>query len=120
MSVIYDFNADDILNKIGSGQGYLKLKLTLANEVITVTDPYVPFDKGFLKNSTSIAPNGSYFTYGSRGQSNKYARRLYYNPQYNFKGAPMRGGRWVERSLVVNGQAIEKSLQAMANRGLFK
>jgi hypothetical protein len=26
-----------------------------------------------------------------------YARRLYYNPQFNFRGAPKRGAYWFER-----------------------
>lgn len=64
------------------------------NEVLKLTDPYVPMDTGALKSSgvrhTSI---GS----GEVKYKTPYARRLYYNPQYNYDGAPKRGGRWFER-----------------------
>lgn len=65
------------------------------SEVLRKCDPYVPMDTGELKRSgirhTKI---GS----GEVRYRTPYARRLYYNPQYNFQGAPMRGGKWFERA----------------------
>lgn len=64
------------------------------SEVLRLTDPYVPFDTGALKSSgTRHTKVGS----GNVRYRTPYARKMYYNPQYNFAGAPMRGGKWFER-----------------------
>lgn len=79
----------------------MKAKVFIASEIVRLTDPFVPFDEGWLKNSVTISPGGSFISYNM-----PYARRLYFNPQYNFKGAPQRGGLWVERSLAINRKDI--------------
>ena len=64
------------------------------SEVLRLTDPYVPKDRGILKESgTQHTKIGS----GKVIYRTPYARRMYYNPQYNFQGAPMRGAYWFER-----------------------
>lgn len=82
-----------------------KTRAFMAEEIVRMTDPYVPFDKGYLRGSANIASDGSYFEYNM-----PYARRLYYNPQFNFKGAPQRGGLWVERSIAIHREAIENAV----------
>lgn len=64
------------------------------SEVLRLSDKYVPMDKGTLKGS------GTRHTRIGAGEvvyRTPYAKRLYYNPQYNFQGAPTRGGYWFER-----------------------
>lgn len=64
------------------------------SEVLRLCDPYVPMDTGQLKQSgTRHTKVGS----GNVRYKTPYARRLYYNPQFNFQGAPMRGAYWFER-----------------------
>lgn len=64
------------------------------SEVLRLTDPYVPMDTGQLKQSgTRHTRIGS----GEVKYKTPYARRMYYNPQYRFQGAPMRGAYWFER-----------------------
>ncbi len=64
------------------------------SEVLRLCDPYVPMDTGQLKQSgTRHTRIGS----GRVVYKTPYARRMYYNPQYNFQGAPMRGAYWFER-----------------------
>lgn len=73
------------------------------SEVLRLTDKYVPMDTGKLKESgirnTKI---GS----GEVVYRTPYARRMYYNPQYNFSGAPMRGAYFFERSKIDNKKTI--------------
>lgn len=64
------------------------------SEVLRLTDPYVPMDTGNLKSSgTRHTKVGS----GNVKYRTPYARKMYYNPQFNFAGAPMRGAKWFER-----------------------
>lgn len=71
-----------------------KVQKFIDSEVLRLTDPYVPMDTGVLKSSgTRSTRVGS----GEVRYRTPYARRLYYNPQYNYQGAPMRGGKWFER-----------------------
>lgn len=71
-----------------------KVQKYIDSEVLRLTDPYVPMDSGELKRSgTRHTRVGS----GEVRYKTPYARRLYYNPQYKFQGAPTRGGKWFER-----------------------
>ena len=71
-----------------------KTQKFIDSEVIRRMDPYTPFRSGQLKRSpTGATKIGS----GKVVSQTPYAKRLYYNPQYHFEGAPMRGGKWFER-----------------------
>ena len=105
---------------IGNAVNVVKMRQALANEIVTVSDPLVPFDTGALKNSVTIANDGSYITYGGVGQSNAYARRLWYGDTFNFKGAPTRGSRWTTRAWANNYQQIMNTLQELQDKGVFK
>lgn len=114
MSVQIQFNATQVLHRKGGGHNYLGMKRFIANEFVRLTDPFVPFREGYLKNSATIANDGSFVQY-----SMPYARRLYYGTSFNFKGAPQRGALWGERSMAINHKAIEKATQRAMDRGLF-
>lgn len=88
------------------GKNNVKAKKFFANELRTVTDPFVPLREGYLKNSATIAIDGSFIQYNM-----PYARRLWFGDGFNFNGAPQRGSRWVERSWTVNKEQLLQSLE---------
>ena len=106
------------LARLGVTDG--RMQRLLATQIMQVSDPYTPFRDGYLKNSAEMELDGRRITYGSRGQSSKYARRLWYGDGFNFKGAPIRGSRWVERAWAVNGDQVVRNIQNQINRGGIK
>lgn len=63
------------------------------SEVLRLSTPYIPFDKGpLIASGTQQTQIGS----GQVKWKTPYARRWYYEPA-NFQGAPMRGNYWFER-----------------------
>lgn len=69
----------------------------LDNEVIKDSNYYAPEDQKYLQMSALAA---SKIGDGSVIWNTPYARRLYYNPQYNFSKDknPNAGGLWFERA----------------------
>ena len=79
------------------------------SEVLRLSHPYVPMDisagamgGGLVRSGISSTVLGS----GEVKWRTPYARKMYYNPQYNFQGAPNRGGKWFERMKVASGKGI--------------
>lgn len=72
-----------------------KIQQFVATELVKEFDPYVPFRTGVLKGSAvrELAPPYDEIVYDT-----PYAARMYYNPQFNFNGAPMRGAYWDRRA----------------------
>ena len=105
---------------IGNVVNVNKMRVALANELVTVSEPLVPYQDGFLKNSVQIADDGSYITYGGVGQSNAYARRLWYGDTFKFKGARTRGSRWTTRAWANNYRQIMNTMQELQDKGVFK
>lgn len=95
------------------GKDRTKAKLFLGNELMRATDPFVPFRDGYLKNSAYLSVMGDYIKYNT-----PYARRLYYGDGFNFKGTPIRGSRWVDRSWSVNGDSILNAVEKYIARGI--
>lgn len=80
-----------------------KAQQIIDSEVLRRDDPYMPKRTGALIRSGVINTRlGS----GEVIYSTPYARRLYYNPQYNFNGAPQRGGQWFERMKIFHRGTI--------------
>lgn len=83
------------LNKNGVGQRFF------THEVRRLSDPYVPFLTGVLKNTATEEVNR--ITYNT-----PYARRQYYeNP-----GTGLRGPHWTERMWADRGKEIVKATAA--------
>lgn len=83
------------LNKNGAGQRFF------THEVRRLSDPYVPFLTGVLKNTATEEANR--ITYNT-----PYARRQYYeNP-----GTGLRGPYWTERMWADRGKEIVKATAA--------
>jgi len=95
-------SVDRIIGKRGIEKGGAVQKY-IDKAVQEHCDPYVPMKTGTLKGSTVGATVcGS----GKVVYNTPYARRLYYNPQYKFHGAPQRGGKWFERMKTDHRDAI--------------
>lgn len=105
------------LAKIGISE---KGKVTnfIANSVLMQCDRYVPFDEaglyeypGRLRDSGHIENNDEVVW------RTPYARYLYYHPEFNFQGAPLRGGFWVDRMLQDGGlQKIQTGAQKLCRQ----
>ena len=77
------------LNKNGKGQRFF------THEVRRLSDPYVPFLTGVLKNTATE-------TVGSITYNTPYARRQYYEN----RGTGLRGAHWTERMWADRGKEI--------------
>lgn len=104
-----NFDLGKIVKRLGlEEQGRVQQFAT--SEVLRLSESYVPFDlagkyklPGNLIDSGHIE-NGNEVVWG--GNRAPYARRLYYHPEYNFQGAPIRGGYWVDRMLQNGGRKL--------------
>lgn len=85
------------LNKNGKAQKFF------THEVRRLSDPYVPFRSGILKNTATEQIHK--ITYGQ-----PYARRQY----YEHKGDGLRGSRWDKRMWASRGSEIVKSVANFA------
>lgn len=99
----------------GFGQKWTK-NMTAAQEfvdlsVLRYSDPYTPKRTGVLIASGKL---GTTIGSGVVRYIAPYARRLYYNPQYNFNGAPQRGAKWFERMKINHKAAILRGASKLA------
>ena len=83
------------LNQNGKGQRFF------THEVRRLSDPYVPFLTGVLKNTATE-------TVGSITYNTPYARRQYYEN----RGTGLRGAHWTERMWADRGKEIGKATAA--------
>ena len=118
MKIKVDIDADKILKNHGLG-GSDKVRKYLASEVVRLSDPYVPFQQGGLKNQRTIASDGSQIVY-----TQPYAHyqweglamggrppKHYTGDALNYHGAPMRGKRWTERMWADKRKEIENNVE---------
>jgi hypothetical protein len=73
----------------------VKSQFALTQQVLADTTPYVPFLEGELSRSALRMSTDTQLIWDT-----PYARRLYYNPEFNFttKHHPLAGGMWFERA----------------------
>ena len=83
------------LNRNGKGQQFF------THEVRRLSDPYVPFLSGTLKNTAQELTNRIEYV-------QPYARRQYYEN----RGNGLRGSHWTERMWAVRGKEIIQSVAA--------
>lgn len=104
--------------KPGFGREYTgnftQAQLFVDNEVLRFCSARVPFDTGMLQKSGIL---GTEVGSGEVRYIAPYSRRLYYNPQYNFQGAPMRGAYWFERGKAVERERILQGAKRLAGGG---
>lgn len=86
--------------------GLERAQTSVDDDTLRFSTPYVPYHTGRLA--------GSGIGRGGRVSWNTfYARRLYYNPQYSFNGAPTRGGQWFVRMKETHGRQIVNNAKKM-------
>lgn len=113
----YTFNLDDCIKTLGLEENG-RVQRFVTSEFQKNVEPYVPLDEaekyenpGRLIDSCHIE-NGTDVVWNT-----PYARRLYYHPEYNYQGAPMRGGYWADRYMQDGGQQeIEDGVRRIVKR----
>lgn len=100
---ICNFNLDDCIKTLGLDEKG-RVQQVVTNEFMKNVQEFVPLDlkpvgenPGQLIDSCHIEDDTDVVW------NTPYARRLYYHPEYNFQGAPMRGGYWADRYLQNGG-----------------
>lgn len=89
----FHYNLSEILRRRGLEKND-KVQRFIDSECLRLSDPKTPKDTGALIQSGAINTKvGS----GEVRWSTPYARRVYYNPGYNFSQSPERGAYWFER-----------------------
>ena len=115
MSARFDCELDlsgltDLLRERGLEPGGA-VQVYLDNAIIQLAEPYVPFRMGALRESAEL---NTVIGQGEIVYATPYAKRMYYHPEYDFNGAPMRGAHWVERMWADLGNEIIKSVAEKA------
>lgn len=124
VKVSIDINTKKIMAARGMGSSN-KVQKYLASEVARLSDPYVPFQQGQLKNNKQIAQDGSYIIYpGPYAHYQWYgevmagrAPKHYTGKKLTYNGAPMRGARWTVRMLANKRKEIENNVETYIKRG---
>jgi hypothetical protein len=101
-----------ILQRVRGKTGY-KIRQFVANQIITLSDPLIPFDKGYLLQSATIGVNADFVQWNM-----PYAKKWYYTPA-NFKGGPIRGNYWAERAVNTNKEQIINAINKGIKKGVF-
>ena len=134
--------ARDILKKRGLSAGGA-VQAFFTNEIMRLSDSYVPFAEGALKTSARVSadkiaieyntPDARYHWYGKKMVDPITGKGAFYSPTYGFwsrpgvqkvltaqplkyNGAPLRGPKWVERCWVDNKDSIIKATELFARR----
>lgn len=124
IKVKVDIPQAEILKRLGLG-GSNKVQKYIASEVKRLSDPYVPMQRGALKNNATIAADGSQLVYTQPYAHYQYygqvmagrAPKHYTGDALTYHGGPMRGPQWVKRMLADKSQDLEKSVEAYIKRG---
>lgn len=124
VTVKVNINTAKIMRKRGLG-GDNGAQKFLASEVKRLCDPYTPMQQGALKNSGTIAGNGSKIVYPGPYAHYQYygqvmggrAPKHYTGDKLNYHGAPMRGAQWDKRMMADKSGELTKSLEAYIKRG---
>lgn len=132
VQVTSKINVSEILRGRGFGPDNRARKF-LASEIKRLSDPYVPMQQGTLKNSASIASDGSAITYPGPYAHYQYVGEVwgpnipitkggdvvgYYSkaPKHptgrrlNYHGGPMRGKQWDRRMMADHRGDLESSM----------
>ncbi len=99
-----NFNLDDCIKKLGLDErGRVQQYITKEfkknvqsyvpnDEAEKYEEPHRLIDSCHIENDTDVV------------WQTPYAKRLYYHPEYNFQGAPMRGAYWADRYMQNGGK----------------
>lgn len=130
--IVANIDTARILASRGLGASNLA-RCFLASEVVRLSDPYVPFQQGTLKNSAQVSGDGSQIVYPGPYAHYQYtgkvmgpnipifkdgklagfysrAPKYYTGKSIQYHGAPMRGPQWDKRMLADRHEDLERSL----------
>lgn len=134
--------ADEIIKSHGLVPGG-RIQKMLTSEIQRISDPFVPFANGPLKNQVVFAQDYTWFEYvspyaryhwfGKLMVDPKTKKGAFFNPSYGFwsrpntqkvltetpmkySGATQRGPKWVERAWAQYGDEILTNLERMASK----
>lgn len=118
MKITVEIDADKILTERGMARSK-KAQKFLASEIVRLSDPYVPFQQGMLKNQKTIASDGSQIVYTQPYAHYQWegltmsgrAPKHYNGNDLKYHGAPMRGKRWTERMWSDKSKEVIKSVE---------
>ena len=101
MDIKVHFDANAVANKIDNALN--KAQHALDQQVLKDSNYFIPFDTGELMRSSL---RSSQIGQGLIVWDTPYARRLYYNPQYNFRKDknPNAQGLWFEAAKAAHGR----------------
>ncbi len=98
------FNLEDCIKKLGLEERG-KVQQFVTNEFMKNVQPFVPFDLAGKYETPGRLIDSCHIEDGTDVVwSTPYARHLYYHPEYNFQGAPMRGAYWADRYMQNGGR----------------
>lgn len=96
-------NIEPIIKKMGLEERG-RVQQFITNEVVRLTEPYVPYDMAHLYDNPGLLKDSVYIDNETDVVwHTPYARYLYYHPEFNYQGAPYRGGMWVHRAMQNGG-----------------
>ena len=136
--------AETILKDHGLDEGG-KVQRFFSSEIMRVSNPYLPFKAGALQSSARLTDNGDGIIYdtpyaryhwcGKLMVDPKTKKGAFYNPKtgrfwsrpntpkelterdLKYRGAPMRGPRWVERAWIDHISEVIKATEAYMGGG---
>ena len=134
--------AEEILKRRGLDKGG-RVQRFFTVRVMTASDKYCPFRSGTLVHSARISADGCgieydqpyarYHWYGKLMVDKITGKGSFYNPKtgrhfsrpgvqkeltnrdMNYRGAPLRGSRWVERMWIDRGETICRDIEKYMN-----
>lgn len=137
-------NTETLIKQIGLDPGG-RVQRFFSAEVMRVSDPYVPFAEGVLKNSARLTDNDTAIIYDTpyaryhwfgklmvdpitgkgafhdpvsgRFWSRPRVQKELTNKGMKYRGAPLRGPHWVTRAMVDHGDAVVRATEGYMNRG---
>lgn len=126
-------NINQVITKAGTNPGG-RTQMFFTHELRRLSDPYVPMGVGVLKNSSRVVnnhtaieyhtPYAQYHWYGvlmvdpltGSSWARAGTQKVLTNRGMKYRGAPMRGPRWVDRAFEHNKEALLASVEKVANQ----
>ena len=111
------FNLGDCIKALGLEEKG-RVQQFVTNEFMKNVQPFVPFDLAGKYETPGRLIDSCHIEDGTDVVWNTpYARCLYYHPEYNFQGAPMRGAYWADRYMQNGGrEEIEQWARRIAGQ----
>lgn len=124
VNVKVDINTAKIMRARGLG-GDNRAQVYLASEVKRLSDPYVPFQSGVLKNTAVVVPDGSAVVYNTPYAHYQYygkvmagrAPKKYTGKDLTYSGGGLRGPQWDKRMMADKSRELVKNLEKFIGGG---